>query len=97
VLAIYSPRVSRFGPLLIAGVLLALAPSPLSAQTAVAPDIVFAGYLQTQYNRITNENGDARDRAIFRRIIVGVEATLGDRWAGEIQVDLAPPTLANAS
>ena len=69
--------------------LAALIPGLLSAQTPAAPTFSFGGYLQTQYNWMSN--GDSsRDQIIFRRAIIGVEAELSDRWMGELQADIAP-------
>ena len=82
----------RFGLLSGIALLAALIPGSLSAQTPSAPTFSFAGYLQTQYNRLSS-GADSRDRVIFRRAIVGVEAELSDRWMGELQVDFAPAAL----
>ena len=82
----------RFGLVPAITLLAASIPGSLSAQTPSDPTFTFAGYLQTQYNRFSL--GDAsRDRVIFRRAIVGVEAELSDRWMGELQADIAPASL----
>jgi hypothetical protein len=72
--------------------LAALVPGAVSAQTPAAPTFTFAGYLQTQYNRLSVEDSP-HDRVIFRRAIVGVEAELSERWMGELQADIAPVSL----
>jgi hypothetical protein len=84
--------VPRSGLVLVASIQLVASSAPLSAQTPPA-DLLFGGYIQSQYRQATTGDGESRDRVFFRRIIAGVEATLGDRWAGEIQVDLAPVTI----
>jgi hypothetical protein len=85
--------VPRFGPVPGLALLAALIPGSLSAQTPAGPTFTFAGYLQTQYNRLSV--GDtSHDRVIFRRAIVGVEAELSDRWMGELQADIAPVSLS---
>lgn len=79
----------RVGLLPCITLLAALIPGPLSAQTPAAPTFSFGGYLQTQYNRLSDADS-SEDRIIFRRAIIGFEAELSDRWMGELQADIAP-------
>ena len=51
--------------------------------------MTITGYLQTQYERLQVEQA-ARDRAIFRRLYLGVQTTLPKDWSGAILIDFAP-------
>jgi hypothetical protein len=60
-----------------------------SAQSSPGTQFDFGGYVQLQYDRV-DVGSVSRDRVLFRRLIAGVEMTLNEKWAGEIQVDVGP-------
>jgi phosphate-selective porin OprO and OprP len=68
--------------------LLDIAPA---AQTlpADAPRVSFSGYVQPQYE-VRSGDGETSDRALFRRLVLGVETILPHAWSTQLQVDFGP-------
>lgn len=70
-----------------------LAAAPLSTASAQPtpppPHIRLTGYIQPQYEHLQVDTS-AQDRAIFRRLYVGVQTTLPKHWAATILIDFAP-------
>jgi hypothetical protein len=76
---------------ILLAVFLLFVSQPSTAQTPAAdePRITFTGYIQPQYELHTLD-GDTTDRAIFRRMVLALEAELPSAWSAEFQADLGP-------
>ena len=75
----------------LVALLVALLPQAIAGQSA-PPDerrVSLSGYLQPQYESHTRDS-ETTDRAHFRRLVVGLEATVSNAWAVEFQVDAGP-------
>jgi phosphate-selective porin OprO and OprP len=64
-------------------------PTAAQTPTAGAPHVSFSGYVQPQYE-VRSRDGETSDRALFRRLVLGVEATLPHAWSTQLQVDFGP-------
>jgi phosphate-selective porin OprO/OprP len=62
--------------------------SSAHAQPVAPPPVTLTGYVQTQYERFELAEA-ARDRAIFRRLIVGLQAAIAGDWSATILIDFA--------
>jgi hypothetical protein len=63
-----------------------------SAQSAPPPDapkLSVSGYLQPQFEVVTAE-GETRDRALLRRLLLIVDASLPNAWTASVQLDVGP-------
>ena len=66
-------------------------PSALHAQSTPTdpPPVSWNGYLQPQYEVHDGDDGTT-DRAFFRRLVVGLQASLPRDWTTALQIDVAP-------
>ncbi|HET7220138.1 MAG TPA: porin [Vicinamibacterales bacterium] len=80
-------------PLRLPAIAALLVAAPLSTalaqSSASPPTVTVTGYIQPQYERLQVEEA-ARDRAIFRRLYLGVQTTIAKNWSGTILIDFAP-------
>ena len=80
-----------FRSLCFAFLLCVLVPGAAAAQSASddEPRVSFSGFVQPQYE-LRTRNSTTSDRALFRRIVLTLEAAISTSWAAEVQVDAGP-------
>jgi hypothetical protein len=81
----------------------ALLPLLLVAQAGAGPPVGVSGYVQPQYEVRRADDG-TRDRALFRRMVVTIDAAPMAHWRAQFSVDAGPlasagtrPVIKNAS